>query len=111
MSDSITTSPRPVSVVTILAILGCFALFFLVAYYGYAKNEQPAAFALASEKLPDDMRWKATHASKAAALAELRANEQKKALAYTWIDQKAGVVQLPLTRAIELVVQENGARK
>lgn len=111
MSDSITTSPRPVSVVTILAVLGCFALFLVVVYYGYAKSEQPAAFALASEKLPADMAWKATHASKAAALAELRANEQKKASAYTWVDQKAGVVQLPISRAIELVVQENGARK
>jgi hypothetical protein len=44
-------------------------------------------------------------------LAELRANEQKRAVAYGWLDQKAGVVQLPLVRAMELVVQEHSARK
>lgn len=111
MSDSIATSPRPVSVVTIFAILGCFGLFLLVVYYGYAKSEQSAAYAVAPEKLPEDQAWKATHASKTAALAELRATEHKKSSAYTWVDQKAGVVQLPLSRAMELVVQENGARK
>jgi hypothetical protein len=111
MSDSTVTSPRPVSLVTVLAILGCFALFMLVVYYGYARGEQPAAYAVAPEKLPEDQAWKATHASKVATLVELRASEHKKAFAYTWIDQKAGVVQLPLSRAMELIVQENGARK
>lgn len=111
MSDSIASSPRPVSVVTVLAIMGCFALFLLVVYYGYSKIPQPEAYAVASEKLPEDMAWKATHSSKAAALAELRANEHKKASAYSWVDQKAGMVQLPLFRAMELVVQETGARK
>jgi hypothetical protein len=111
MSDPISPSPLPVPVVTVLAILGCFGLFLLVVYYGYSKSEQPAAYAVAPEKLPEDLAWKATHASKVAALAELRANEQKKASTYSWVDQKAGVVQLPLSRSMELVVQENGVRK
>lgn len=111
MSDSNSASPRPVSLVTILAILGCLGLFTLVVYYGYARNPQPAAFAVAPEKLPEDMAWKATPASKAAVLAELRANEQKRTSSYGWVDQKAGVVQLPVSRAMELIVQENSAKK
>ena len=111
MSDSQISAPRPVSVVTVPAILGCFGLFLLVAYYGYAQKHTPAAHSVAPEKLPEDLAWKATHASKAAVLAELRANEQKRAVAYGWLDQKAGVVQLPLARAMELVVQEHSARK
>jgi hypothetical protein len=111
MSDSNVSEPRPVSVVTILAILGCFGLFLLVAYFGYAQKSTPPAYAVAPEKLTEDLAWKATHATKVAVLAELRANEQKRAGAYAWVDQKAGVVQLPITRAMELIVQENGARK
>ena len=111
MSDSNSASPRPVSLVTILAILGCLGLFTLVVYYGYARNPQPAAFAVAPEKLPEDMAWKATPASKAAVLTELRANEQKRTSSYGWVDQKAGVVQLPVSRAMELIVQENSAKK
>lgn len=111
MSDSNSASPRPVSLVTILAILGCLGLFTLVVYYGYARNPQPAAFAVAPEKLPEDMAWKATPASKAAVLSELRANEQKRTSSYGWVDQKAGVVQLPVSRAMELIVQENSAKK
>jgi hypothetical protein len=112
MSDSPTIpTPRPVSAVTILAILGSFGLFLLVAYYGYAISQPPAPQAVAPEKLPEELAWKATHATKVAALAELRANAQKQTTSYAWLDQKKGVVQLPLNRAIELFVQENGSRK
>ena len=111
MSDSTSPSPRPVSLVTVLALMGCFGVFLLVVYYGYSKNPEPAAYAVAPEKLPEDLAWKATHESKTAVLTEIRATAQKQANSYAWVDQKAGVVQLPITRAMELIVQENGARK
>jgi hypothetical protein len=41
-----------------------------------------------------------------AKLEELRANEQKHRQSYAWIDQSAGVVQLPIDRAMELTVQQ-----
>ena len=96
---------------TILSILGCFGIFALVVYYGYARNPQPAAHAVSPEKFPEDLAWKSTPASKAAVLAELRANEQKRISSYGWVDQKAGIVQLPISRAMELIVQENAVRK
>ena len=111
MSDSTIFPPRPVPLVTILAILGCFSIFLLVVFYGYARDPLPSPHSVAPEKLAEDQAWRATSATKAAVLAELRANEQKKATAYSWIDQKAGSVQIPITRAMELIVQENAARR
>jgi hypothetical protein len=46
-----------------------------------------------------------TPAERAAKLAELRATEQKHSQSYAWIDQSAGMVQLPIDRAMELTVQ------
>jgi hypothetical protein len=39
------------------------------------------------------------------------AKQQKQAASYAWVDRKAGVVQLPIDRAMELVVQQYGAGK
>ena len=111
MSDISGSSPRPVSLLAVISILGCFALFLLVAYYGYASARSPAPQAIAPEKFPEDQAWKSTHTSKQAALAELRAQQQKRADSYAWVDQKTGTIQLPVTRAMELVVRENGASK
>lgn len=111
MSDPTVDAPRPVSLVTVLAILGCFALFLLVARYGYLPRQSAALSSIPAEKLPEDQAWKATHASKQAALAEHRALQLKKSTSYAWVDQKTGVVQLPIARAMELVVQDHAARK
>ena len=43
--------------------------------------------------------------------AELREKQAKQAATYGWVDQKAGVVQLPIDRAMELIVKENGGAK
>ena len=113
MSDSTADAPRSVSLVTVAAILGCFALFLLVVKYGYLPHQSAAASSIPAEKLPEELAWKATHASKQEALATLRKkqNAQLAGPAYAWVDQKAGVVQLPIGRAMELVVRDNGARK
>ena len=58
MSDSLNSAPRPVSLVTIVSILGCFALFLLVAYWGYLPSRSGPAYGLAAEKLPEDQAWK-----------------------------------------------------
>jgi hypothetical protein len=41
----------------------------------------------------------------------LRQQQAEQGSTYGWVDEKAGVVRLPISRAMELVVQENGGAK
>jgi hypothetical protein len=110
MTDSSAPAPRPVSLVTIVAILGTFALFLLLVDLAYLPHRPAAPQLVAAEKLSDDQAWKATPESRKANLLELRAKQQKQATSYGWVDQKTGVVQLPIDRAMELVVRQYGAK-
>jgi hypothetical protein len=65
----------------------------------------------AAENLPKDLAWKSTPATRKQALAELREKQAKQAATYAWVDKKAGVVQLPIERAMELTAQQYGAKK
>ena len=110
MSDPSASPARPVSLLKIGFILALLAAFPLVVRHFYV----PAGLApqqAAAENLPKELEWKATSASRRAALNELRAQQARQAGAYAWIDQKAGVVQLPIERAMELTVQSHGAKK
>jgi hypothetical protein len=111
MSDTPAQSPRPVSLVTILAILGSFTLFLFLVYLGYLSHRPAPAQNLAAELLPDNMKWESTPEGRAGYLAELRAKQQKQATTYAWVDQKAGIVQLPIDRAMEMTVQEYNTKK
>jgi hypothetical protein len=111
MSSTHDSTPRPVSLVTILAILGCFALFLLLVYVAYVPRRAGAPQNSLPEKISDDMKWQATPEGRMAYLTELRDKQQKQASSYGWVDQKAGVVQLPIDRAMELIVQEHQAKK
>jgi hypothetical protein len=111
MSDTQVQFPRPVSLVTILAILGSFALFLFLVYLGYVSHRPALAQNTAAEQLPDNMKWEATPEGRAGYLAELRAKQQTQATTYAWVDQKAGIVQLPIDRAMELTVQDTNAKK
>lgn len=110
MSESNASPARPVSLFTIILLLGVFSAFLFVIRYTY----QPAptsAYNAAPENLPKDLEWRATAETRRQALAELREKEAKQASGYAWIDQQAGVVQLPLERAMELTVKHYSARK
>ena len=41
----------------------------------------------------------------------LRAKQEKQLASYAWVDQKSGVVQLPIDRAMALTAQGYGAQK
>jgi hypothetical protein len=112
MSDPAAHDPRPVSLVTILAIFGCFALFLVLVRFAY--NSHPPAYIPeneVAEKLGDDQKWQATPESRRAYLTELRAAQEKQATTYAWVDEKKGIVQLPVDRAMELIVRDYGTQK
>ena len=110
MSNPSSISPRPVSLVTIAFVLALFAAFALLVSR-YYKPTAAAPQNQAAENLPKDLEWKSTPATRQKALADLREKQAKQAASYAWVDQKAGVVQLPLARAMELTVQQYGAKK
>lgn len=99
MSDA--TKPRPVSLVSVLAIMGCFALFLLLVYLAYLPKET-------GPYTGDGIR---TPEQRMKILAEVREHVAQHENSYAWIDQKAGIVQLPIERAMELTVQRYGHTK
>lgn len=110
MSDTTAQSPRPVSLITTLFVLALFAAFaLLVSRYYHPSATAPQN--QAAENLPKDLEWKATPASRKEVLTALHEKQAKQAASYGWVDQKAGVVQLPIERAMELTAERYGAKK
>lgn len=113
MSDLSATSPapRPVSFVTVLFVFVGFALFALLVQYAYVRRQNAASTTtgLQTGAFADDGIH--TAAQRAKNLAELREKQNAQATSYGWVDQKAGVVRLPIGRAIELTAQQYGAKK
>ena len=88
------------SLVSVLAIFALFALFIVVAYYIYVPGKTGAY----------DGDGIHTVEQRQKNLAELQAKEAQQAKSYGWVDEKAGVVQLPLDRAAELTLQHYTAK-
>jgi hypothetical protein len=86
--------------VSILAIFVLFGLFLAVVYYFYVPKNTGAF-------VGDGIH---TPSQRATTLAELRAKEAEQASSYGWVDQNAGVVRLPLDRAMDLTVQQYTAK-
>jgi hypothetical protein len=98
MSDS---SSNRAPLATVFAVFALFALFLAVVYYVYVPR-QTGAFA--GDGIHTDAQRKEN-------LAKLHEKEHKQASTYGWVDQKAGVVQLPLDRAEELTLQRFSKQK
>lgn len=101
MSDLASTSdlspaPRRAPLVTVISIFVLFALFAAVVYYVYVPRR--TGVYSGNGVHTDEQRLKT--------LADLRAKEAQAASSYGWVNQQAGVVQLPLDRAMELTVQQ-----
>lgn len=96
--------------VSVLGILGCFLIFGLVlvvAYVPARKLAEPVDL----NSVDESDRWKYDNTQRRQKYVELRDRQAATATAYAWADKEARVVQLPITRAMELVVQEHGAKK
>jgi hypothetical protein len=95
---------NPVSWVSVAAVFGCFALFLLIIYIAYLPQREKTDEADLSQVSPDD-QWQYSPEGRADKLKDLRAHEQTELTSYGWIDEKAGVVRLPIDRAMELTMQ------
>jgi len=89
---------------SILAVLGCFALFLLLVALAYLPKKQGV------ERGPFDQDGIRTPAERLEKLAEIRANETAASRSYAWLDQSAGQLQIPIERAMELTAQRYSAK-
>ena len=110
MSDTHVMPARPVSLFTIVFLFAVFAAFLLVIRYFYHPTTAPA-FNATPDNMSKDLEWRANAAKRREALAELHDKEAKQSAKYGWVDQKAGVVQLPIERAMELTARDLAAKQ
>lgn len=107
MSDTTATPVRPVSLFTIGFLFVVFAAFLLAVRYFYEPSTSSPHNAPLDNITKDEDKWRASAETRRATLKELQKKQAEQAASYGWVDQKAGVVRLPIDRAIDLVVQEN----
>lgn len=88
-------------------VLVCFLIFVGIVTLAYLKSRDTSLVPDLT-KVDEADRWKFTEQGRAARLAELRGKELTGLTTYGWVDQSAGVVRLPIDRAMELVVAEQG---
>jgi cbb3-type cytochrome oxidase subunit 3 len=112
MSDYSASPARPVSLFTIVFLLALFAAFLLVIRYFY-RPATSMPYAIAAENYPKekDAEWRANSENRRKTLEEQRAAQLKQLSSYGWADQKAGKVNLPIERAMELTAQQYGAKR
>ena len=109
-SPALSPSKESVSWVSVAAVFGCFALFLFIIYLSYLPQREKTAEADLAQVSAED-RWQYSPDGRASRLAELHAHEQTELTTYGWIDQKAGVIRLPIDRSMELTVQALQAKK
>jgi hypothetical protein len=109
MTEPTAPAPRPVSTLAVLAIFVVLSLFGLMAQKFYLNGGSPAPQNEKADNLGKDQEWKETPAARRAYLKSLREAQAKQATSYAWVDQKAGIVQIPIDRAMDLVVAEQGS--
>ncbi|MBI5380819.1 MAG: hypothetical protein HZA31_02850 [Opitutae bacterium] len=101
-------SSKPLSWVSVAAILAGFALFILL---GYLARRPDGPVPVDLSQVAEGDRWKFTAEGRAQRLADLRAREISAAQECAWIDRSKGVVRLPIDLAMEITVKEIAASR
>src|SRR5487761_1069634 len=90
-----------------LALVVSLACVFLIWLFdvleGEAKRHDPRLSPLVGGQTPPEPRLQTSPAND---LARMRAAENRALTGYRWIDKQRGVVQLPIDRAIELLLDQ-----
>ena len=92
--------PHRTPVFTALIVIVCFAAFVWLAKKIYTPHA-------ATVEAVEGVR---TPAERRTLLAEHRQKELADSTSYGWVDQKAGVVRLPIDKAIELTVRDHAKK-
>jgi hypothetical protein len=95
----------------VAAIFLLLSLFGMIARRVYLPGRPPAPQNQTPDNLTKDLAWRATPADRRAYLADLRKRQALQGASYGWVDQKSGVVQLPIERSMELIVKEQGGHE
>lgn len=94
MADSVPSNRRG-DLLPAIAIVAGFLLLGVVVYFVYSKNRA------------DAVAWGGNDpAQRAELLREMRERESEQLGSYGWVDEDAGIVRLPIERAMELTVEE-----
>ena len=94
------TFPHRTPVFTTVLVIVLFALFGWMARKVYVPRAAHV----------DPIEGVKTPAERKALLVDKLAKEHTEATSYAWVDQKAGVVRLPIDRAIELTVRDHAKK-
>lgn len=94
---------------TIGVVLACFLAFVAIVGLSYLKT-RTSTVAVDLSKIDTADQWKYTEKDRTARLVELRGKELTASTTYGWVDQSAGIVRLPIDRAMELIVAEQGTK-
>ena len=107
MSDS---HSRSVSLITVVVVFAGFCLFYALVSNFYHPRAATMPYNVPAEQLPADQAWQATPEARKEYRLGLQKEQSAQAGRYAWIDQSKGVVQLPISRAMELTIRDINAR-
>ncbi len=93
--------------IPVVAALGVFAVFLILLQLA----RSPATPVANAANVPAEELWKFSPEGRKARLTEVRAAAQATASGYGWVDKQAGVVLLPVERAMQLTIDEINAKK
>lgn len=97
-------------VASFIAIIGCFLAMGLIVYLAYLPN-RVGPVTVDMSLVPADQQWKYSADGRKEHLIQMHANETDMLNHYVWVDQSAGIVRVPIDRAMELIVNEQRAEK